>query len=162
MTTNLTWTKSPDGSERSEAHGVIYEIGYSAHWPLLGDGYQIKITWNSECKKYEPWIKDETCKLEKTAKEICSSHAAHISKLVAEAREESKPKWISCAESIPDYNENVVIKEKRGIYIGARITAPGVQFVVLPNCYTSHGVTHWMPLPAPPKTSTSATEEGIV
>ena len=56
--------------------------------------------------------------------------------------------WISVEDSIPDYMDCVIIYTKQGIVTESQHCGDGL-FVTGP--YTFNNVTHWMPLPQPPK-----------
>lgn len=62
----------------------------------------------------------------------------------AKAIAEKVPKWISVTERMPE-------KHKR-VFVCTRWKAVGIDFVNADgDWYTTGGVTHWMPLPEPPK-----------
>lgn len=66
--------------------------------------------------------------------------------------------WISVKTALPEYDQNVLIIRKRGgkfyepdiaVYRNGEFTS----HVYLPEdcCFNSDWITHWMPLPEPPK-----------
>ena len=59
--------------------------------------------------------------------------------------------WISVEERLPDNGEKVLIADNEGYMIVAKWYELGGWF--LPVC-RANPVTHWMPLPEPPKANT--------
>ena len=63
-------------------------------------------------------------------------------------------KWVSVEERLPDIDAEVLIYTDEGLYDVAQYSG-GERFWTLernPVCWvTASGVTHWMPLPEPPK-----------
>lgn len=63
-------------------------------------------------------------------------------------------KWISVEERLPDIDTEVLIYTNEGLYNAAQYSG-GERFWTLernPDCWvTALGVTHWMPMPEPPK-----------
>ena len=72
----------------------------------------------------------------------------------ADGYEDGKPKWISVEERLPDPYVPV-IASRRGFKSGVRTC--GMEYVTLENKWINNDfawcseVTHWMPLPEPPK-----------
>lgn len=64
------------------------------------------------------------------------------------------PRWISVEERLPDIDAEVLICTDEGLYDVTQYSG-GERFWTLernPDCWvTALGVTHWMPLPEPPK-----------
>lgn len=76
-------------------------------------------------------------------------------KLLSEWVEEiKKHTWISVEERLPDIDAEVLIYTDEGLYDVAQYSG-GERFWTLernPVCWvTASGVTHWLPLPEPPK-----------
>ena len=71
-----------------------------------------------------------------------------------EGKYSSIPKWISVEERLPNIDAEVLIYADEGLYDVAQYSG-GERFWTLernPDCWvTASGVTHWMPLPEPPK-----------
>lgn len=68
--------------------------------------------------------------------------------VVETPREESKPRWIPVTERLPMRGEKAICFGKNGYMIGTY-----GEFGWMFPCYFG-GVTHWMPLPQPPKEET--------
>lgn len=64
-------------------------------------------------------------------------------------------KWISVDDRLPDIDTEVLICTDKGLYYDVAQYSGGKKFWTLernPDCWvTVSGVTHWMPLPEPPK-----------
>ena len=73
----------------------------------------------------------------------------------ADAIEElSKPKWIPVTERLPDAGERVLCYCRANIYEVMKMRTDGAWVhndKVYDSAYMSGFVTHWMPLPEPPK-----------
>ena len=68
--------------------------------------------------------------------------------------EAGKPKWIPVTERLPGYEPVLCYKAGRGVRIGKLLDATyadGVQAFMDRDRTFAFGVTHWMPLPEPPK-----------
>ena len=75
--------------------------------------------------------------------ERCREREADIEELLKER--EWKRKWISVKDRLPKPNENVLVYCKEyGIYVDIHMSG-GI------FGYSMDSVTHWMPLPEPPK-----------
>ena len=80
---------------------------------------------------------------------------AKLYKEAADAIEElSKPKWIPVTERLPDAGERVLCYCRANIYEVMKMRTDGAWVhndKVYDSAYMSGFVTHWMPLPEPPK-----------
>lgn len=72
--------------------------------------------------------------------------------------EKSKHRWIPVTEQLPKYMENVLVTD--GVFSGMgwrdfydyRNTKPREDYWIAPSTNVNElGITHWMPLPEPPK-----------
>lgn len=70
----------------------------------------------------------------------------------------NKPRWIPITERLPEYMENVLVTD--GVFSGMgwrdyydyHGTKPREDYWISPNSNVNDlGITHWMPLPQPPK-----------
>lgn len=58
-----------------------------------------------------------------------------------------QPQWISCAERLPEKGGTYLVVEKRTGVVGTRY-----YYQSCPDAFARNGtITHWMPLPQPPK-----------
>ena len=67
---------------------------------------------------------------------------------------DAAPQWISVEDRLPEIDQEVLIRTNEGLYDIAQFTGAD-RFWTLernPSAWvTATGVTHWMPLPEPPK-----------
>jgi hypothetical protein len=82
--------------------------------------------------------------------------AAHkaFAKLLAEQPTIEQPKWISCAERLPELHTKVLCCGKKGGRFIAELNTWGHDNALYWTKRDGKGcptVTHWMPLPTPPK-----------
>jgi len=68
---------------------------------------------------------------------------AEIQRLIHEAIEEAKPRWIPCAERLPEEGQEVLIYSRHDWVIVDTYNGPHEPWET--------SVTHWMNLPEPPK-----------
>jgi len=73
-------------------------------------------------------------------------------------RDENMPRWISVTERLPEHLTSVIVHRKDGgIFIWEYFdTSPTDECWIddSMNVYSFYDVTHWMPLPEPPKEET--------
>ena len=89
---------------------------------------------------------------------ICAQYDGSVDQLhdeAADAIEElSKPRWIPVTERLPEAGERVLCYCRANIYEVMKMRTDG-DWVhndqVYDSAYMSGFVTHWMPLPEPPK-----------
>ena len=77
-----------------------------------------------------------------------------VSNLIQQIAELSKPKWIPVTERLPEAGERVLCYCRANIYEVMKMRTDGAWVhndKVYDSAYMSGFVTHWMPLPAPPK-----------
>ena len=73
-----------------------------------------------------------------------------IKKLTEELEQETKPKWISVDERLPELRERVILFDNNGfgLVTGRRGTA---EWYLEGDLDLNANITHWQPLPEPPK-----------
>ena len=89
------------------------------------------------------------------APEIYGSIAFETQEAFEEALDVLKTsKWISCKDEMPEDNVNVLICSNEGIVSKASYTSCIGYFYVANSGlhYDKQDITHWQPLPKPPKT----------
>lgn len=86
-----------------------------------------------------------------------AEHENHggITAEAADAIEElSKPRWIPVTERLPDAGERVLCYCRANIYEVMKMRTDGDWVYDTNHVYMHSFVTHWMPLPTPPKGET--------
>ena len=65
--------------------------------------------------------------------------------------EDGKPKWIPVSERLPEKFHSVLTARKIGDWFSIDMESIGANGKWLGDIFTNNEVTHWMPLPEPPK-----------
>lgn len=65
--------------------------------------------------------------------------------------EAGKPKWIPVSERLPEKFHSVLTARKIGDWFSIDMESIGANGKWLGDIFTNNEVTHWMPLPEPPK-----------
>lgn len=65
--------------------------------------------------------------------------------------EAGKPKWIPVSERLPNLHETVIVCDVREQYVGAWMYYGNDDWLHDDKLFDTEEITHWMPLPEPPK-----------
>ena len=65
--------------------------------------------------------------------------------------EAGKPKWIPVSERLPNLYETVIVCDVREQYVGAWMYYGNGDWLHDDKLFGAEEITHWMPLPEPPK-----------
>lgn len=63
----------------------------------------------------------------------------------------SKSAWISCKYELPQHLKNVIVCTKNGVVIEAYYDEDRKEWTITNNDSRITSITHWQPLPEPPK-----------
>lgn len=87
----------------------------------------------------------------------CDQCLLHVAKKAIESipAADVRPKWISVEERLPEDRQSVLVhRDDGGIFIFEYFTTSPTDECWIDdhlNVYSAYSVTHWMPLPEPPK-----------
>lgn len=112
---------------------------------------------------YDGWVDtaailEEAADAIETMREMVATAHGEFANVI-QSYEESKPRWIPVTERLPEKNGKYLCNIKRfGQYAGMQYYYVDV-LVFQEDCFFEDGigterVTHWMPLPTPPKEET--------
>lgn len=89
---------------------------------------------------------------DKAARAMDHSYARMLNMTAKRLRElDEKQRWIPVEERLPDPGQTVTVCDVREEWVGCFTYVGGGEWTDNYICFSTSDVTHWMPLPEPPK-----------